>query len=191
LAASSLLLQVIGAIPGDLHQNLTASRFGITLDELKPLTTPIETFLTLVIVAIVAYSMLFTRARNRTWVDQLVKTPKARDQWVLAISAFVLLAFYTWIFLQTIRDIAYPRQIGPIAVLLYALGLWQLVASLLFVFLPSRLGLPSLALVPILIFAYLSNQNDNHSIDAKMRLPAAASQVNETSPRRLMRFRLR
>jgi hypothetical protein len=179
LAAASLLIQIVPAVPEGLRQSLAASGFGITLDELRPLITPIETLLPLTIATTIAYSMWFTRARNRIWVDQLAKAPEAFEQWIFVVNVFALLAFYAWVFLQTVRDSAYSRQIGTISVLLYALGLWQLVASLLFVFLPSRLGLPSLALLPILIFACLSNQNDNHSIDAKMNANEYSSASNQ------------
>ncbi|WP_147439648.1 hypothetical protein [Paraburkholderia sp. BL17N1] len=56
------------------------------------------------------------------------------------------------------------RQFSPMGVTLYGFGAWMLLLSILFIYLPRRMGLPSLSMLLICLFIWFSRTNDNHAI---------------------------
>jgi hypothetical protein len=91
------------------------------------------------------------------------------NKWAWRIAATLLaLGIVSFVFVL-IDTPSLPRRLGALCILTLALGFWQLLATVAFVWLPRRGGVPSLPWLPFMLAALFSSHNDNHLVRARHR----------------------
>lgn len=74
---------------------------------------------------------------------------------ILGLGVFIAIA---------INPVLAGRALGPWALVNVAFGFWPLLATIVFVVWPRRMGLPALTLLPLLLLVLFRNINDNHEL---------------------------
>ncbi len=97
------------------------------------------------------------------------------------IATIVLVVIGMTVVLTTIvNPVRFPRDVGSTGIVFLAVGFWSLMASLVFVVLPMRFGLPSLSIVPLIMFVWFSRYNDNHQIRATQEFKSHPPNADQT-----------
>jgi hypothetical protein len=101
---------------------------------------------------------------DRKWLH-FVDTRSNKFGWKNGFFLTILILFYSAITYHIVSSSTEAsRSLSPMGITLIGFGGWTLLLSLLFVYLPRRLGLPSLSILIIVFFIWFSKTNDNHAI---------------------------
>jgi hypothetical protein len=130
-------------------------------------------------VAVLAVLAIIQRALSRLgkWHDDIALPRRVS---ISLVACLIVTAAFAFAALAVHHEpIGVARDSGPLTMLLLGMAAWVVPTSLLFVYLPRRVGLPSLALaIPIVIY-FLSGSTETHQIRT------GASQDNTTAAQEL------
>jgi len=124
----------------------------------------------LAVAVVVAYCcrrsarFLLTQGLSRRPPDRMKRAPLAG----VCVSLVLASAIIGWIWVQPVEA---AQRIGVVALLISVGVFWSATMSLTFVIVPQRLGGPSLAAVPVLLFFAFGSSVDNHELRSVATLP--------------------